>query len=195
MSTPILTLQVRHVILKGLWDKENDNLDQHDPYFVYYEAQLTSLAGVGRLWANNHEEMLKIIGYLKSGQQTRESLAICLHQDRATINASITLAARLWLMLNIGNLPNSSTPGQTTVDWDEDTLKACVDRQFSPKHTLDDPVKLPKGFNAFQLKNIAGIKVAWTNNLADHLLMRDDDTKVLIFHHATFLRCHKDSTQ
>jgi hypothetical protein len=32
----------------------------------------------------------------------------------------------------------------------------------------------------------------WTSNLADHLLMRDDDTKVILFHHACFLRKHRD---
>lgn len=195
-SQASLTPQVRRAVLRSLWDKENDNLDRYDPYFVYYEAQCTSLAGIGRLWENGHEEMLKIMDYLKSGQQTRESLAVCLHQDPATIDDSITLAARLWLMPNIGELLHSYTPGQTIVGWDEgSTLKACVDRHFTPTHYLDDPVKLPKGFNAFQLERIAGIKVAWTNNLADHLLMRDDDTKVLIFPHATFLRCHKTSKQ
>ena len=40
-----------------------------------------------------------------------------------------------------------------------------------------------------------GRKVEWTNNLADHLLMRDDDTKVPVFHQASFLRCHRDGSQ
>ena len=49
-SQASLTPQVRRAVLRSLWDKENDNLDRYDPYFVYYEAQCTSLAGVGRLW-------------------------------------------------------------------------------------------------------------------------------------------------
>lgn len=191
---------VRGAILEMLWDgqicdKTNDKVDPYDAYFVYYEALCTSVAGAGvdRFWAKDHAKLMNIVEYLKSGEQTRESLAICLHEDRAVVDDSITLAARLWLMLHVGDFQHSYTPGQTAVEWNEGTLKACVDRRFSPTHSLDTSVKLPKGFNAFQLRRIAGIKVAWTNNLADHLLLREDDSKVLIFHHASFLRCHRNS--
>ncbi|KAL9629110.1 MAG: hypothetical protein Q9164_007017, partial [Protoblastenia rupestris] len=64
---------------------------------------------------------------------------------------------------------------------------------FQPKSQLSDTVKLPKGFNAPNLERIAGIRVAWTSNLADHLLLKDDDTKVMVYHHGTFLELHKSS--
>lgn len=38
---------------------------------------------------------------------------------------------------------------------------------------------------------MAGMCVTWTDNLADHLSLRDDDTRILIFHHATFLQNHQ----
>ena len=34
---------------------------------------------------------------------------------------------------------------------------------------------------------IAGIQITWTSNLADHLQMRDDDTRVANFNYASFL--------
>jgi hypothetical protein len=68
-----------------------------------------------------------------------------------------------------------------------------ISKNFSPDHELNTPVKLSKIFNACNLQRISGIRVAWTSNLADHLSMRDDDTRVVIFHHATFLEYHRTS--
>jgi hypothetical protein len=56
---------------------------------------------------------------------------------------------------------------------------------------MSESVKLEKIFNARNLEHIAGIKVRWTSNLADHLRMRDDDTAVELFHYASFLRFHQ----
>jgi len=50
-------------------------------------------------------------------------------------------------------------------------------------------VKLEKIFNARNLGRIAGIEIEWTKNLADHLRLIDEDRKVAIFHHATYLEC------
>ena len=50
-------------------------------------------------------------------------------------------------------------------------------------------VKLEKIFNAGNLGRIAGIEIEWTNNLADHLRVVDEDKKVAIFYHASFLEC------
>jgi hypothetical protein len=52
---------------------------------------------------------------------------------------------------------------------------------------LKEHVKLEKLFNAYNLSRIARIEVVWTSNLADHLRMQDDDTRVAIFQHAFFL--------
>ncbi|KAL8877912.1 MAG: hypothetical protein Q9198_004171 [Flavoplaca austrocitrina] len=61
-----------------------------------------------------------------------------------------------------------------------------VNTVFPPPSSLDT-VKLPQTFTAANLEKIAGIRIVWTNNLADHLLLRDDDTKVMLFHHVSAL--------
>jgi hypothetical protein len=38
---------------------------------------------------------------------------------------------------------------------------------------------------------MAGLEIVWTDNLADHLRLTDDDTKVHIFHHASFLEIQR----
>jgi hypothetical protein len=55
-------------------------------------------------------------------------------------------------------------------------------------------VKLEKLFNARSLERIGGISIDWTNNLADHLRVKDDRNdkiKVAIFHYASFLKTLK----
>ncbi|KAL8840478.1 MAG: hypothetical protein Q9176_003804 [Flavoplaca citrina] len=61
-----------------------------------------------------------------------------------------------------------------------------INTVFPPPSFLD-MVKLPQSFTASNLEKIGGIRVIWTNNLADHLLLRDDDTKVMLFHHVSAL--------
>lgn len=41
-------------------------------------------------------------------------------------------------------------------------------------------------FTARNLERVAGIRVIWTSNLADHLHLEDDDTSVRIFYHVSF---------
>jgi hypothetical protein len=52
-------------------------------------------------------------------------------------------------------------------------------------------IKLEKQFNALNLQRIGGIRISWTDNLADHLRMMDDDKTVAVFYHASFLEYQK----
>jgi hypothetical protein len=80
--------------------------------------------------------------------------------------------------------------GETRFDWKAGNIKALVESHFTPQTSMKESVKLEKIFNARNLEHIAGLEIRWINNLADHLRMRDDDTAVEIFHHASFLRFH-----
>jgi len=53
-------------------------------------------------------------------------------------------------------------------------------------------ISLERKFNARNLGRIAGIQIAWTKNMADHLRLIDDENKVLIFHYASFLELQRD---
>lgn len=201
-----LSLFSRRKIRKTIWgagytlgEGLHDIEDPCNPYFSFYEAQCASVTrhGTQVLWTANHEELLKVIRYIKAGDETRESITSKLHEqcdfaDEASIDDVIALAARLLLMLSIGNPKHCLNLGQTMIDWKGGTLKELVVNRFSSNPVLSDHVKLPRQFNALQLVRIAGVKVAWTSNLVDHLLLQEDDTKVYIFHHATFLRYHRD---
>jgi hypothetical protein len=97
--------------------------------------------------------------------------------------------ARLLVMMSVGRYM-SEAHLRRNISWESSSLVDCVGNYFSeiPRMSYES-VKLPKAFNAWSIETVAGIKVKLTDNLADHLLLVEDDTTVLIFHHASFLEC------
>ena len=98
----------------------------------------------------------------------------------------IDLALRLWLMIPIGCFRQISVPG-SELEWRQGSLYDGIAAQFAKSSLVKESVSLGKVFNARNLDRIGGLRIIWTNNLIDHLRMHDDDTRVSIFHHATFL--------
>lgn len=111
--------------------------------------------------------------------------------DHRLSDGSIDLVARLLSMVDIGQLQNSFT-GREHVQWTGSALKDSISNHFTAPISLHgETVKLEKVFNARNLKRIGGIEIEWTKNLADHLSFDDHHQKVAIFHHASFLECHR----
>jgi hypothetical protein len=140
--------------------------------------------------------------------------------DEEQHDNSINLVARLLLMIKFGDLPHECLGGRS-VRWSSGTLSEFVHGYFSrhPAHdlpastppaysptattntastaTVSTPacthrhIKLEKQFNALNLRRIAGIRISWTDNLADHLRMMDDDKTIAVFYHASFLEYQK----
>lgn len=106
---------------------------------------------------------------------------------------TINLALRLLLMLKFGPVQGEAIPHHHLI-WDAGCLRECIARYLDEGPRLDvKGVRLPKTFHAWSLVAIGGIQVEFTDNLADHLLLIEEETgiKVLIFHHVSFLRCHQ----
>jgi hypothetical protein len=146
----------------------------------------------------NHQDLLETIGYLRDGQKTRSSIKMRL---RSKLNSSeaedndelicdaLDLSARILLMTSIGTFRNIVDPSQRTLRWqDGENLRDLFSREFPHQKNLTDHVKLERLFNARTIERIAGIKITWTSNLADHLRLLDDDTRVAVFHHGSFLK-------
>ncbi|KAI1085333.1 hypothetical protein F5B20DRAFT_521903 [Whalleya microplaca] len=169
-------------------------------YMDYYTHQWTTMVihADGRyVTVRTYENIAEIVHLLLQGD-TRESIMKYLrqkdpgHTEDACGN-SINLAARLLLMLNIGDVKHQVGP-RRFLAWEEDSLKDLVKEQFSESQVLDTHnVRLSKSFNAWAINVIGGLRIRFTDNLADHLLLVDDDTKVLIFHHVSFLECQQRS--
>jgi hypothetical protein len=199
-----LPLNSRHAIIRNFWGY-NLSLSEYerqardtDSYFRYYEEQCRAVLceGGANTLVRTHADIAKIVRLFKDGAQTRESIEDALrdqqlHSSVPNLENAINFALRLWLMVHVGSFARGLIPGQHALAWKSGSLRSLIDAQFPPLYVLGEPVKLEKIFTARNLERIAGIKIIWTDNLADHLRMRDDDTRVAIFHHVSFLEYHQ----
>jgi hypothetical protein len=84
--------------------------------------------------------------------------------------------------------------GHTKLIWDDSSsLEDFVGSYFNQPPVLgNEGVKFQRICNARSIERIAGIQIVWTNNLADHLRLSDDDSKVEIYHQASFLDAQRE---
>lgn len=197
----------KHEILGHLWDLDSlsggltDVSGWGNGYFHYYKEQCTAITpNFQVLGISTHQDVVDIALCLRNPEATRQSVKNSLTQlSQDSISSdpdnrmrrSMNFAVRLWLMLDVGDYLSGFIPGQTQLHWGDESLRSLIESEFNVNFVLESKIKLEKMFNAYSLERVAGIKIYWTNNLADHLRMMDDDSRVAIFHHAFFLQCHK----
>ncbi|KAI0147411.1 hypothetical protein GGR57DRAFT_261672 [Xylariaceae sp. FL1272] len=168
----------------------------HEAYCEYYRHQWHLLASGRRdVAVLDTRDLHPLIRRLQANE-TRQNIVDDLMKSQAgrsedTCKNAVNLAARLLLMLKFDVVKFQAVP-RGVLDWQDDSLRGFVGAYFSRAGPVlgHDRVRLPKMFNAWSLEMVAGIKVDFTDNLADHLLLADD-SRVLIFHHASFLECHR----
>jgi hypothetical protein len=204
--------QIREFLIQQFWGysialntSRNLNL-LNDCYFRYQEEQC-------RLATYNHRrcgtlatyrDIANIVRELREQNPDRESYRAELQKkfeiaesEAESLKSScsdsedfsdelIDLAVRLWLMIPVGCFRQVALPG-TSLDWGGGDLRGALGRQFEKSPQKLQSISLGKVFNAQNLERMGGLRIIWTSNLADHLRMHDDDTRVSIFHHATFL--------
>ncbi|KAI0107592.1 hypothetical protein GGR51DRAFT_153398 [Nemania sp. FL0031] len=111
------------------------------------------------------------------------------NSNTTTVDCSINLCSRLLLMMSIGE-PPLGIDGPNTIRWTTGTLRDFTSAHFSlgPGVRLQpDKPQIGRIFTALNLRKIGGMRIEWTQNLADHLRLVDDKT-VLIFDCVAFLR-------
>jgi hypothetical protein len=138
-----------------------------------------------------HRDIMDITHLLQqplSRKEVRKRMSDFLKSaDKDQHQNSINLAARLLLMIRVGNVPHECLGGRQ-IEWKTGSLLEFVHDSFAPSPARGHhQIKLEKTFNALNLQRIAGIEIWWTDNLVDHLRMMDDDKAVFIFYHASFL--------
>ena len=137
-------------------------------------------------------DILQVVDFLrKNGDDTRQRLlSKCDPLSGQHANIALTFAASLWFSISFDQIHDIVRPGRYLEWHNASSLREAI-RAFPPRPVLSENVKLPKTFTAANLEQIAGIKVQWTSNLADHLVLKDDDTKVMLYHQASFLNLHR----
>jgi hypothetical protein len=150
--------------------------------------------GGSRNLARTHRDLIEIVTSLKSGHLRRDTqnvlrqkLTILHENELQLIDGAIDLCASLLLMTDFGQAEHYFS-GRRKLDWTSGTLQTCVSLGFNRTPSLEHKgIKLERTFNAESLNRLAGLKIVPTTNLLDHLRLTNDDTKVHIFHHASFL--------
>jgi hypothetical protein len=205
-----LTPQARGDILRYLWPASgihgagDYDLDW-EPYFNYYQAQCeNALHEQGKhVLVRKHQHIIDIACQLsrersrdriKDGLKTLFTTAEERPDKDEILDNSVDLVARLCLMVNIGAYKSTWTQG-TRFLWNTSSLKDLLRTCFTvTQQENDGNIRFEKVFSAFNIQRIADMEICWTSNLADHLLMvNDDDKKIAIFHHASFLKRQRDN--
>lgn len=207
-SSPI-SVDIKCELLQHFWGLDvrpsnyyDSSLD-HDVYFSFYIEQCSdALHDGGRhVSVRTHQDIIQIAEYLKSHMDRdgiKEILSSSLPipkpaNEEEILNGSIDLVARLLLMVEFGCL-HYGFSGRSQVRWTNASLAASTCEYFNALRILEqETIKLERTFDARNLGRVAGIEIEWTNNLADHLRLIDgeDERKVAIFHHASFLECQR----
>jgi hypothetical protein len=203
-----LTRQTKSDIVQHLWPVSGISryggydLDW-EPYFCYYQNQCEhALHEQGKhVLVRTHQHIVDIACKL---EQDREGIKAdlkvlfttedMLSNGDEILDNTVDLVARLCVMVNISAY-KSTVDESAKFLWDTPNLKNSLRNCFTTTHELNDGnTRFEKTFTAFNMQRIANIEICWTDDLADHLRMvGDDDKKVAIFHHASFLRYQRDN--
>lgn len=110
--------------------------------------------------------------------------------DERINNASIDLALRLWLTMDIREKDLYSRRG---TPWkDVSPLSTFIETQFRGPESGDrnSKVVLGNGMTAIELKRNNGISVNWINNLEDHLSYDTTRKSLNVYHLEHVLQAH-----
>ncbi|QKD52281.2 uncharacterized protein FOBCDRAFT_291101 [Fusarium oxysporum Fo47] len=166
-------------------------------FWTYYNKECArALHNGGRYVAlRSHRDVVDCIRKLKSGmlrhdikEELREKLTALHDNEDEMLDNSIDLAASLLLMISFCSFAYGFS-GRSHLRWSHGSLESFVSTYFDPgaAQLAKENVKMEKIFTARNLCRIAGLDIVWTDNLVDHLRLTDDDRRVHVFHHASFL--------
>ena len=216
LSQPLQSLPLRHHFLVNVFDLQPPELQKSTVQATdnAYESFFSRYSQLCRLAVNKdrevekltHWHLVEVVALLKNHDSTRGDVVAMVMQDQVVAHSQslartlVDLAAGLWLMLSISMYPGDISYDEPIIWRDYEKLRddqycnqAPINKSFSHLYNLTDLVKLPQSFTAAHLEKIGGIQVIWTSNLADHLLLKDDDTKLMLFHQVSILQLHKRS--
>ncbi|KAM4060208.1 hypothetical protein HRG_002186 [Hirsutella rhossiliensis] len=144
-----------------------------------------------------HSELIDVANKILSDSTKEEIRAALLGTDAAPshincVETTIELCAGLLAMVEVG-VHKYGFSGSNPLSWyDKHSLREAIKQFFQPgQHLKPDNQKLERLFTAHNLSSIGGMRIKWTTNLVDHLMLTDDDQTVFIFHCVGFLEFHQ----
>jgi hypothetical protein len=198
LRLPIQIPTSRLEFARGLWElqdgrsltTENFQPPKFEGYFGFYQDQCINWLCDNFSQDKTHRQLVEKAREV-ARLDAQQALLPLLSQDD-TERSWMFLAVRVLTMIDVGGLRNSVKLGQVSRSWTNGALRDFVKSTFPRNKELSDHVKLERLFTARNIERVADIQVIWTSNLADHLQLEDDDTKVRLFSHTSFLELHRE---
>lgn len=142
------------------------------------------------------EDVHDILQMIKTGLNRDELVDTLGHRtgpaslSHRSIQERVDRVASLLVMTEIGSIGQPSR--RARVSWSSGTLQQLINSHFIRERALTDTsIRLEQIFTAKSLVKIAGLRIFWTANLSDHLLLDTEQSVVHIFRHATYLECQR----
>ena len=199
------------------------HLQQHgdSPLFRHYDrccnfAFITHLSSA--VSGRSNSDIASICEQLESNQSKErilDSVANIVHQDHqddtcaghededvAKLLLNIALKTSLMCNVSVGaSGPDMNDLGQRQILWNsnDDDIKRVLNGAFPKANKLDGRGVLARTFHGRNLERLGSIRIVWTDNLLDHLRLRDPTQEsepftLSVFHYAEFLRHHRRSS-
>ena len=183
---------------RSLWQPQNGHslttgnfqAPSFEGYFGFYEDQCITWLCDKYSQDKTHRQLVEKACEI-AGLDAQQLQPLLLSQDEME-RSWLFLAVRIFTMIDVGGLRTGIKLGQVSRNWTNGSLRAFIESTFPCTKEELDHVKLERLFTARNLERVADIQVIWTSNLADHLQLEDDDTKVRLFSHASFLELHRE---
>ena len=200
--------ETRLSILRAFFG-QNDGTDEHvfQNFLENYSRELRQLTiGVDPvlrpikcLATKTHDDIFYVCSVLSAKRSMpRHKVRECLKSrfpgplnDNLSIDRSIDLSVRLWLMLNVRDEELSVvTPQTPTLHWIDDiSLEQFISAQFPPSVTelTMRESRLDPSFTVANLVRICGLQIQWTTSLEDHLRLDRRRNILSVFSFKDFL--------
>ena len=202
--------QVQQYVRDTFWPQSKSSLAQYASYFKYFQWTIALLSwpqGVAdtRGFAiQKYGDLARFILFLKQGiDHDRLSILKELEDQfpdctRGQILRSVDLAIRLWLNLYVRTDDFSTWPcpsDATEIEWRENlSLREMIKGAFpSSQSLIDQEVLIDPSFTAENLHKMCRVRIKWTANLKDHLMLERSTATLHLFPHKICLISHLES--
>ncbi|RSL77248.1 hypothetical protein CEP51_009233 [Fusarium floridanum] len=169
--------------------------------YVRRQQKLFKDMGSSAVSPYDEESLGKVADEIRQHKQRDRAISyistLAGNNDSTTCQATLSLVVRLMMMAEIGSLEKPygfvyHPSYRPLPQWTENDLASLARRlfPFSPQIGCSG-VSTSVTFDAWSLENVAGIKIVFTDNLADHLRLANNDTQLYVFHHVAYLELQK----
>lgn len=140
--------ELKQQIAAALWDTPRSEIASLNFFFTYYAKQCELIAlhdGGTHVSLKTHQDIMRIVQLFKDNHTHDEILLLtATSRTESQRDYSIDLAARLYLMMEFGNLPYVYS-GCKQLEWAQGSLRDFLVERFEKKPELGhDNIKLER---------------------------------------------------